>query len=179
MGLCSSVCKIWGLQTLKNGGTTAWCCRQLYFSFSVFIHKFNKVSNDLRKVVWVQKNIKASKHMLNINRAALSENFLKTDQFKHKCLAPIIDYIWESLKARQKAITRFRVHWRKHSAYPSTRLGSVVVFQHLTWMNKRALWIECKYLTQESWNHIQEKYREQNPPKEWEQQPLPFPLEPL
>ena len=150
-----------------------------FTSVSMYLRTCNKESNDPRKVVWVQKNIKASKHMLNINRAALSENFLKTDQFKHKCLAPIIDYIWESLKARQKAITRFRVHWRKHSAYPSTRLGSVVVFQHLTWMNKHALWIECKYLTQESWNHIQEKYREQNPPKEWEQQPLPFPLEPL
>jgi hypothetical protein len=55
-------------------------------------------------------SINVSKHTLIINRAALSQDFLRTDQFKHKCLACTIDYIWEGMKTRQEAISRFRVH---------------------------------------------------------------------
>lgn len=59
-----------------------------------------------------QKNmyVNVSKHILNISRAALFQNFLRTEQLKYNCLAQTIDYTWESLKARQKAISRLRVH---------------------------------------------------------------------
>jgi hypothetical protein len=58
----------------------------------------------------------ASMHILNINRAALSQNFLMTDEFKHNYWAYAIDFIWESTKSRQKAKFRFRVHGEQCSA---------------------------------------------------------------
>jgi hypothetical protein len=55
--------------------------------------------------------INASKCKLNINRAVLSQNFLRTEQLNHNCLAPSVGYIWESMTAKQKATSRFTVHW--------------------------------------------------------------------
>lgn len=60
-----------------------------------FILEWKKESSGPRKAVWVRKNmnrkkknmqINFSKHALNINRAALPQNFLQTDQFKHNSL---------------------------------------------------------------------------------------------
>ena len=106
-------------------------------SVSMYLYMNNKASNDPRRVEYRKpwSNTKASKHILSINRAALSQNFLKTEQFKHNCLPRTIDYIWESMKARQKAISRFRAHCRQHSAHPFTRLGSTAMFWHPTKIN--------------------------------------------
>lgn len=54
----------------------------------------------------MQMNI--NKHILNIDRAALSQNCPRREQFKHTPLVHTVDYIWESMEARQKAISRFR-----------------------------------------------------------------------
>jgi hypothetical protein len=48
----------------------------------------------------------SSQPILNMNRAALSQNFLRTDEFKHNCLAQSIGYIWKGMKAGQKAKVR-------------------------------------------------------------------------
>lgn len=37
-----------------------------------------------------------------MSRAALFQNFLRTDRFKHNFLAHSIDYIWRSTKAKQR-----------------------------------------------------------------------------
>lgn len=50
--------------------------------------------------------INFSKTILNINRVALSQKFLRADQFKHNCLAHITDFIWEGMKVRQKTVSR-------------------------------------------------------------------------
>lgn len=76
--------------------------------------------------------INARKLVLQINRAALPQNFLRTDQFKHNGLALAIDCIWESMMAEQKAMPRFSVHEGQHSADPSTRQASRAVFQNPT-----------------------------------------------
>ena len=88
-----------------------------------FTHKRNEESSDPRKAVQVQKNmhIDVRKRMLDINRAALSQNSLRTDQLKHSSLARAIDHIWGSMEARQKA---------------TSRLGSIAVSSRPTRINR-------------------------------------------
>lgn len=68
-----------------------------------------------------QKNrsTNASKHTPNINRAVLSQNVLRTDQFKHNCLGQTIGYMWEGMRARQKVISR---------AGHTDQMGSIAMF---------------------------------------------------
>lgn len=53
-----------------------------------------------------------------MNREVLLQNLPESDQFKYSCLAWTADYLWESMKARQNAISRFRISWGQPSAYP-------------------------------------------------------------
>lgn len=56
----------------------------------------------------MQTNV--NKHIVNTTREVHSQNLLRTDQLKHSCLAHTIDYIWQSVKVWQKAISILRVH---------------------------------------------------------------------
>lgn len=62
-----------------------------------------------------------SKHILNINIASISQNFLRTDQYQHSCLACTVAHIRESVKASHI-----------HIQSTLTRFGSTDVFWHPT-----------------------------------------------
>lgn len=66
---------------------------------------------EFRKIWSEQQVNNFPKYIGNIDRAVLFQNFPRADQFKHNCLGCAMDYIWESTKSRQKAISRLRVHW--------------------------------------------------------------------
>ena len=61
-----------------------------------------------------------SKHRLNINRAALFQNVLRTDQFKHNFLACGIGYIWEGNESKVEGHIQIQG--------TLTRLGSIDMF---------------------------------------------------
>ena len=92
---------VWGPERMRQ--TTVWCCRQPYFISVLYTNVTKKEMIQGRLLDFrehSQKNMKIgiSKHILDINRAALSRKPL----CKHNCLASAIDYIWESTKARQR-----------------------------------------------------------------------------
>lgn len=64
--------------------------------------------------------INAGRHLPNINRAALPQNFLRTD------LTHTVDCIWVNMKTRQEAISRF---------WYAGQISSIVVFRHPTRIN--------------------------------------------
>lgn len=84
------------------------------------------------------------KYMLNISSTALSQNFLRTYQFKYNCLTCTIHYIVGHRKERQKTTSRFRPHW------PAWVLELCSDIQQNNMPHK---WVSM--FTQEVWDHIQ------------------------
>lgn len=72
----------------------------VYFYRGMKQRKQHSKEGCLRSENHDQKNvdIKVSKQILNINRAALFQNLLQTDQLKHNCLAHAIDHIWDQIQ---------------------------------------------------------------------------------
>ena len=103
------VCCAWDLRIWKNGPTN---CRQFYLSFRVLLHM-----NATRKAMIqgrsfeFRKTCKQTPVSTYYQQSNPFQNFLRTDQRKHNCLAHATDYMWESTKTTQKARSRFRIHW--------------------------------------------------------------------
>lgn len=142
MGLCSSVCKIWGLQPLKNGGTTAWCCRQLYFSFTVLLNMNvqKKAGRLMSSEEPNQKNmeIHTSKNILT----NLSYNCLRTDHINTSVWYYAIDDILKKMRSRHKSI--FRICTLRPAFSISLHRNWIYSYVLTSNKSKQILQIECR-----------------------------------
>jgi hypothetical protein len=57
------------------------------------------------------ESLRRQSYQAPVSRHFPASTIVQDDQFKHNCLAHILDYIWESIRTRQEAISGFRVHW--------------------------------------------------------------------